>query len=296
MQVERCLTRGLGGAAALGAAMIGGVGPAGAATSSPTHAVPKVAILSPRRHASFQQGSHVVARFRCTEGGLTKPIVACKGTVPWGHAINTTSIGTRSFTVTATDTSGRSVRKTVRYTVWAYVNPLRDLAELQAQRIDMGVDYAGSGPILAIGRAKVISAGYYPGPESCYGRTCAPPPGGWVAYQLLQGPFKGKYVYQVENITPTVKTGQIVKHGQQVALLHLGSPNLEIGWAAGREVETLAIADGHQCPCDDPGGWSTIEGRNFDSLLVWLGAPSGYLQETPHQSMPHGWPGLPRRT
>jgi hypothetical protein len=157
----------------------------------------------------------------------------------------------------------------------------------------MGVDYSGSGPILAIGEAKVVAARYVPGPESCWGKTCAPAPGGWVVYRLLDGPFVGRYVYAVENITVKVKPGQIVRQGQMIAVLHQGSPNLEIGWAAGREAETLAVARHHRCACIDPGGWSSIEGRNFNDLLVWLGAPSGYLQETPSQTMPRGWPTLP---
>ena len=38
------------------------------------------------------------------------------------------------------------------------------------------------------------------------------------------------------------------------------------------------MADGHQCTCGDPGEWSTIDGRNFNDLLVRVGAPSGWLQ------------------
>jgi hypothetical protein len=106
----------------------------------------------------------------------------------------------------------------------------------------------------------------------------------------------GKYVYAVEHITLRVKVGEIVRQGQVIAVLHPGSPNLEIGWAAGRDAETLAVARNHQCACIDPGGWSSIEGRNFNGFLVWLGAPSGYLQETPSQTMPRGWPALPHRT
>ncbi len=176
-----------------------------------------------------------------------------------------------------------------------YVNPLRAVRRLRSSRIDMGVDYSGSGPILAIGAAKVVTASYVPGPESCWGRTCAPAPGGWVVYRLLDGPFVGKYVYAVENITLKVKVGQLVTPGQVIAVLHPGSPNLEIGWAAGRRAETLAIADHHQCACIDPGGWSSIEGRNFNGFLMRLGAPSGYLQETPRERMPRGWPALPAR-
>jgi hypothetical protein len=141
----------------------------------------------------------------------------------------------------------------------------------------------------------VITAGYFPGPKRCWGRTCAPAPGGWVAYRLRGGPFKGKYVYAVENITVRVKAGQIVRRGQTIATLHQGSPNLEIGWAAGHAAETLAVARHHQCACTDPGGWSSIEGRNFNRFLEWLGAPPGQLQQAPRQHMPRGWPRLPRR-
>jgi hypothetical protein len=159
----------------------------------------------------------------------------------------------------------------------------------------MGVDYSGSGPILALGRAKVMLAtDRLAGPETCWGTTCVPEPGDIIVYRLLDGPFAGKYVYVVEHITIGVKAGQIVRAGERIAILHQGSPNLEIGWASGHGAETLAAARGHKCSCSDPGGWSSIEGRNFDALLVWLGAPSGYLTTIPpNQHMPRGWPTLP---
>lgn len=177
----------------------------------------------------------------------------------------------------------------------AYVNPLLAVSNLQPSRIDMGVDYSGSGPILAMGRAKIVLAtDRRAGPESCWGRTCVPPPGDMIVYRLLDGRFAGKYVYVVENITIKVKAGQRVSAGQEIAILHNASPNVEIGWASGHGVQTLAVARGHECACSDPGGWSSIEGRNFDSLLVWLGAPSGYLTTVPvAQHMPRGWPRLP---
>jgi hypothetical protein len=160
----------------------------------------------------------------------------------------------------------------------------------------MGVDYSGSGPILAIGRARIVLASNrLAGPESCWGKTCVPLPGDWVMYRLLDGPFAGKYVYIVENLTIIVHTGQIVAAGQPLAILHDASPNLEIGWAAGHGLYTLAAARRDQCACSDPGGWSSIEGRNFNALLTWLGAPSGYITSAPAgQRMPHGWPTLPK--
>jgi CSLREA domain-containing protein len=256
-------------------------------------ALPKIMVSSPFHGGSYERGSRVLARFRCTEGGISTPVATCKGKVRSGHAINTSSLGTKSFKVTATDKSGTRVTKTIHYTVWAYTNPLSSVSGLQSGRIDMGVDYAGSGPLLALGNGRVTMASNNDsGPLSCWGRTCWPG-GGIVVYRLSDGPFAGKYVYMAENITVNVSAGQRVKIGQQLATLHNASPHMETGWASGHGAETLAIAYGHQCSCTDPGGWSAIEGRNFDDLLVALGAPSGYLQPSqPNQSMPRGWPSL----
>ena len=259
-------------------------------------AIPTITIASPVSGTSYERHSRVVARFRCSEDGITRLIIACRGTVASGHAINTDSNGTTSFTVTATDASGNTVAQTVDYAVWSYVNPVRAVANLQASRVDMGVDYSGHGPILALGRAKILLAtDKLAGPESCWGKTCVPPPGNMIVYRLLDGPFAGKYIYVCEHITISVKAGQTVRAGAMIATLHQGSPNLELGWATGKGAWTLAAARRHEYPGTDPGGWSSIEGRNFDDLLVWLGAPSGYLTSVPNQRMPRGWPHLPAR-
>jgi hypothetical protein len=147
---------------------------------------------------------------------------------------------------------------------------------------------------LAIGRGVVTTASNTDdGPPSCWAVSCWPG-GGVVVYRLLDGPFAGKYVYMAEHITVFVRPGQTVNAGQALATLHFGYPNLEIGWAAGGGPEAMAIANGHRCTCSDPGGWSSIEGRDMNHLLVRLGAPSGFLQGTvPAESMPAGWPTWP---
>ena len=258
--------------------------------------VPTITITSPRDGGRYERGARLYVRYRCRPDAVSERIVACRGTERSGRALDTRSPGAKSFTVTATDTSGATIAKTVHYTVWWYVNPLREVANLRASRIDMGVDYSGSGPIVALGWARIVLASNrLAGPESCWGKTCVPPPGDWVMYRLLDGPFAGKYVYVVENVTVTVHTGQTVAAGQPIAILHDASPNLEIGWAAGRAAYTLAAARRHQCACSDPGGWSSIEGRNFNALLTWLGAPSGYITSIPAgQRMPDDWPALPQ--
>jgi hypothetical protein len=252
---------------------------------------PQITIVTPRPNAPYERGQRILARFRCREGSRASAIVSCKGSVaPW-HPIRTGRVGTVRFVVTATDANGNRVSKTIEYDVWQYVNPLQDVSGLTPRRIDLGVDYAGSGPLLALGRGLVTTASDTDsGPPSCWAISCWPG-GGIVVYRLLAGPFAGKYVYVAEHISVSVRAGQTVRAGERIATLYAGYPWSEWGWAAGPGPEALGMADGHRCPCSDPGGWSTIDGRNMDRLLVQLGAPSGYLQaDTPDQSMPRGWP------
>jgi hypothetical protein len=253
-------------------------------------AIPTITITSPSRRAWYQLGERIVARFRCDEGGIASAIASCKGTAAGGRPVRTGRLGTERFVVTAVDKSGGRARKTVRYFVFQYLNPVREVSGLTPRRVDLGVDYDGSGPLLALGDGVVTMAtDTDSGPSSCWAISCWPG-GGIVVIRLLDGPFAGKYMYMAEHITVTVRVGQRVRAGQQVATLYQGYPWVEIGWAAGPGPEALGIADGHQCPCGDPGGWSTIDGRNVDQLLVGLGAPSGWFQATPNQSMPPGWP------
>jgi hypothetical protein len=80
-------------------------------------ATPTIAINSPRSGAKYKRSSRVLAAFKCSEGGITSPITTCKGTVANGQPFNTSTLGTKSFTVTATDKSGHTVSKTIQYTV-----------------------------------------------------------------------------------------------------------------------------------------------------------------------------------
>lgn len=257
-------------------------------------AIPQITMAAPFQGASYERGSRIRARFRCEEGGVASTIATCTGSVARGHAISTRRLDTLAFVVTAIDKNGMSARRTVHYDVWIYVNPVREVSGLTPRRIDLGVDYAGTGPLLAIGRARVTMASDTDsGPPSCWAITCWPG-GGIVVMRLLDGPFAGKYVYVAEHITVSVRAGQTVSAGQRIATLYAGYPWSEWGWAAGPGPEAMAMADGHWChTCPDVGDWSTVEGRNMNALLVRLGAPSGLFQPIPYQSMPPGWPTWP---
>ena len=64
-------------------------------------------------------GSIALAAYGCGGGGITSPISTCKGTVANALPIDTSSIGTKHFTVTATDRAGNQTTKTINYTVTA---------------------------------------------------------------------------------------------------------------------------------------------------------------------------------
>jgi hypothetical protein len=92
-------------------------------------------------------------------------------------------------------------------------------------RVDQGVDFTGSGAIVAIGNARILRTGAPGWPNGGAG-----PVGQGVLYKLLDGPQAGQIVYVYEGLTPTVKAGQTVQAGQQIAKFYPGS-SIEMGLA-----------------------------------------------------------------
>lgn len=90
--------------------------------------------------------------------------------------------------------------------------------------VDQGVDFTGKGPIpaLAAGRVtavrheSIIEGGSYP----------------VVAYELLEGPYKGHHVYVSENFAPSVRTGQHLKAGETLGHAAGRFPYIEYGFAS----------------------------------------------------------------
>lgn len=65
---------------------------------------------------TYKQGQKVLAAYTCTAGGLF-PLTACQGPAASGAAIDTSSPGKHTFTVTGTDQAGRTGSATVTYSV-----------------------------------------------------------------------------------------------------------------------------------------------------------------------------------
>jgi hypothetical protein len=161
-----------------------------------------------------------------------------------------------------------------------YVNPFGKIANLVPARIDMGVDYGGTGQIIALGDAKVYSALSSSGWEG----------GAFIGYTLTSGQFAGKSVYHAENIKVACKPGDELKAGQLVGFMTGGT---ESGWGTGRPQEALAASLGQQGH-GDPGGVETPAGASFNRLLVKLGCVSGTKNSggmsTNGKPLPTGYP------
>ena len=162
----------------------------------------------------------------------------------------------------------------------AYVDPLSHVRGLTPERIDMGVDYQGSGPVLALGSGTVFNTD---GPGW--------PGGAFVGITLDSGPYAGLSYFVAEDVKPAVHVGDHVEAGQAIALMYRGPAGIETGWATGHGDQPLAAALGQQFKRGDPGSWTSAAGLSFDRLLVATGTPSGIPQGTDvHGHMPDGYP------
>ena len=224
-------------------------------------------------------------------GGIARPDHRCRGTLRAGRQMNTGTVGVREFTVTAVDATGQRISKTVRYSVWVYVNPLRDIHGLQSQRIDMGVDYGGSGPLLALGAGRVLGAHVNDEPpRRALGllQRRREPGGSHVVYQLTDGPFAGSYVYVAEHVRVSVHAGEVVRAGQRIALTEAASP------IAGPAGVGPRLISAWPSPSMSARVVIPAVGRRSRAVtsnaLVGLGLGPGVLVDPPRQSMPVGWP------
>ena len=78
-----------------------------------------ITITSPADGSSVQRGTALTADFACTDNKAGAAIVSCVGTVADGAAVDTSTDGAKSFTVTLTDTLGRETTLTHQYSVTA---------------------------------------------------------------------------------------------------------------------------------------------------------------------------------
>jgi hypothetical protein len=93
-------------------------GPAAADSNGPV-----VVLASPADGDGFYQGQQVQAGFACLPGPLGWPVIECAGDVALGGFIDTSSVGTHTFSVHAVDYAGAETTLTHSYTVFDVIPP-----------------------------------------------------------------------------------------------------------------------------------------------------------------------------
>jgi hypothetical protein len=151
-----------------------------------------------------------------------------------------------------------------------YVNPLAG-ASVKPERIDQGVDYAGTGALVAIGAARITHVA-----TSNTGW-----PGTFLEYQLLDGADAGCFVFYAEGVTPVdgLRVGQTVNAGDTLATIIPKYPTgIEIGWGAGIGTKAYAKVAGQWSTTNDQDNIATAAGKNFSALIAALGGPPGIVE------------------
>ena len=86
-------------------------------TSTADITAPTIAITTPADGATYLLGQVSLADYACEDEPGGSGLTSCIGTVPNGSAIDTTSIGTKSFTVSAADNAGNTGSASASYNV-----------------------------------------------------------------------------------------------------------------------------------------------------------------------------------
>jgi murein DD-endopeptidase MepM/ murein hydrolase activator NlpD len=161
-----------------------------------------------------------------------------------------------------------------------YKNPLRSVKQLRPERIDMGVDYGGEGPVHALGDGVIknlTNSGWNYGGYDAF-----------ISEQLSDGPAKGLYVYVAEACVPVsnLKVGDKVNADTVICnMINPADSGIETGWAA-PPGNGAAMAGSVYFE-----GATTAFGINYNQLLVSLKAPSGIKEsDAVVGTLPNGWP------
>ena len=84
---------------------------------------PTVTITRPVDGATYARGSSVIAEYACADEAGGSGLDTCVGTVADGAAIDTATLGAKTFSVTATDEAGNDRTVSVGYTVTDQTDP-----------------------------------------------------------------------------------------------------------------------------------------------------------------------------
>jgi hypothetical protein len=83
----------------------------------PDTTAPTISIAAPAANAVYSLGASVAASYSCADEAGGSGLASCQGSVPSGRALETSTPGAHTFTVSAADSAGNVATQTVTYTV-----------------------------------------------------------------------------------------------------------------------------------------------------------------------------------
>jgi hypothetical protein len=78
---------------------------------------PTISVTTPAAGDTYELGAEVLAHYACADEANGSGLDACEGSVANGAAVDTSSLGQKTFTVDASDKAGNTESKSVSYTV-----------------------------------------------------------------------------------------------------------------------------------------------------------------------------------
>jgi Tol biopolymer transport system component len=130
-----------------------------------TDVAPGISIVMPPQDTEFLVGQPMPAVYFCASLG-GPPVVSCDGTAPFATLLDTASVGTKSFMVTATDAAGHTTTRTNTY----------DVVPPDVTPPVITIDSPRDGAQFALGQ--VVTAAYGCNDAESWVRTCV----GTVSY------------------------------------------------------------------------------------------------------------------
>jgi VCBS repeat-containing protein len=152
-----------------------GVGNSGAATGSANTGIvnidtvpPDITIAAPAEGAEYVLNASVAADYTCSDPDPGSGVASCSGDVTSGSSFDTSTVGPKTFTVTATDVAGNSTTLTSNYYVVYSITlaPLKRSAKLGSA---VQVEYQlqdGTGNVISDLGTLVKMESVYNGPAS----------------------------------------------------------------------------------------------------------------------------------
>jgi hypothetical protein len=170
---------------------------------------PEVNVIIPSDGASYTLGQSVLADWTATDA--MSGVASSSGTVPGGSVIDTSSVGIKTFEVTATDNAGNTRTPViVHYTVaYAYTPVTPSSSKVTQMKLGSSLpvkvqlkDYSGNlitNAVVNLYLAKQTSTGW--GPEVPATSLSSPKDGNLLRYD----PLSGQYLYNLN--TKALSTG-----------------------------------------------------------------------------------------